>query len=113
MSEIDYDCPYFKAKCSKKRAKCPKWVHILGVNSNTGQEVDQFDCQDHWGPVMQMELANKINQLGASIDKMATVQYNGTGTIINLLAQSLGIDVRVTNHPEGKPTYVIRKNGAP
>lgn len=66
----DYKCPHtgFKKSCSSIRDSCPKWVHLIGINPNTGQPVEEFDCADHWIPILLVENAQKTNQVGAAIE---------------------------------------------
>lgn len=52
--------------------ECKWFIQIRGVNPNTGEPVDEFDCVMRWNTILQIEQAQKINQLAASIDKLAT-----------------------------------------
>ncbi len=75
MTYPDYKCPHtaFKKKCSSLRNDCPKWVHLLGVDPNTGQPVDIFDCKDRWDSRMQMEIAKEVRQGAAATESFRNV----------------------------------------
>lgn len=70
-------CPYtaFKMTCFDGVAKhsCPKWVHIVGVNPNTGQPVDSYDCSDKWLPALLIENAQQSRQTGAAVESLRNV----------------------------------------
>ena len=104
---IDYDCPYtgFKKKCSKIREHCPKWVHLMGTNPNTGQLVDEFDCADRWVPLLLVEGAQKTNQVGAAVESFRNEmckQNNGFGFDALISHNVKRIETRDFNTVTGK-----------
>lgn len=48
--------------------KCKKWVQILGINPQTGQEINKWDCVDALLPLLQIESSRKMNEVGAAIE---------------------------------------------
>ena len=63
-------CPYtgHKQKCLKHYLNCPKWIQVIGVDPNTGQETNQYQCEDSWRPKFSMEMANASRQIAATIE---------------------------------------------
>ena len=63
-------CPYtgHKKLCKKLRDNCPKWVKLVGTNPQTGVPVDEWACADTWEPILLVEISQKLNQQGASLD---------------------------------------------
>jgi hypothetical protein len=65
-------CPYtgFTKTCFDGVTKhsCPKWIHVSGVNPNSGQPVDQYDCSDAWVPLLLIENSQQQRQTAASVD---------------------------------------------
>ncbi len=61
-------CPLLKGKCVERA--CKWYIQLSGTNPNTGQSVDQFDCAIAWFPILQIEMAQKTNQVGAEISKL-------------------------------------------
>jgi hypothetical protein len=59
-------CPLIKKKCVKH--KCSWYVNVRGMNPNTGQEIDKWDCSVAWMPLMSVEIAQKENQTGAAVE---------------------------------------------
>ena len=72
---VDYTCPYtgHKKECSKLRDRCPKWLHFVGTDPNTGQPVDTFDCADRWIVRMQMDIAKEVRQGAAATESLRNV----------------------------------------
>lgn len=50
------------------RCKCPKWVKLTGMNPNTGQPVDQYNCADHWLPLLLVENSQQQRQTAAAVE---------------------------------------------
>ncbi|KKL48000.1 hypothetical protein LCGC14_2329920 [marine sediment metagenome] len=75
MSYPDYTCPYtgHKKECSKLRDRCPKWLHFIGTDPNTGQPVDTFDCADRWIVRMQMDIVKEVRQGAAATESFRNV----------------------------------------
>ena len=75
MSFPEYNCPYtgHKKLCSKLRDMCPKWLHFIGTDPNTGHHVDTFDCADRWLIRMQMEIAQQVKQGAAATESFRNV----------------------------------------
>jgi len=50
--------------------QCVLWSHFRGTNPNTGEPVDEFDCDLHWQSVLSIENAQQTRQLAASVDSL-------------------------------------------
>jgi len=61
-------CPLLERTCIEH--SCKWYKQLAGVDPNTGHPVDHFDCSIGWGPVLLIEMAQKINQMGAEISKL-------------------------------------------
>jgi hypothetical protein len=81
-----YKCPHtaFKKKCVDLRAACPKWVHLLGTNPQTGQPVDCFDCADQWASVLTIEAAKETRQAAAAIESFRNEMVRGQQAFLAL-----------------------------
>lgn len=76
-------CPLIKAECSGHA--CTFYTHIVGLNPQTGKEVDQFDCAIKWLPMLLVEVSSKTRQNSASLDKLreeAVGAFRGIGDIM-------------------------------
>lgn len=52
------------------KAKCRKWVHFLGVNPQTGKDVDVWDCRDHLDHFFNLQVVQAVRQATASVDSL-------------------------------------------
>lgn len=58
--------------------RCRKWVQVQGVNPNTGDPVNRWDCADAWGPMLAINIAQQARQTGAAVESFRneTVKAN-------------------------------------
>jgi hypothetical protein len=70
-------CPYtaFKTSCfdGVVKHKCPKWIHIAGVDPNTGNSVDHYNCSDAWTPMLLIENSQQQRQTAAAVETLRNV----------------------------------------
>lgn len=59
-------CPLIKKPCVG--LKCAWYTKVRGLNPNTGEELDHWDCAVAWMPMMAVEVAQKSNQTGAAVE---------------------------------------------
>lgn len=80
----NYKCPHtaFKKKCVDLRAWCPKWVHIMGLDPNTGDPVDCFDCSDQWTPTLTLEVAKEVRQSAAAVESFRNEMVKGAQLLL-------------------------------
>lgn len=76
-------CPLIRKKCVE--SGCEFWVHLLGMDPQTGQPKDEFGCTFRWLPILLTENANQIRQAAASSDKVATEVAKHHGTFLAAL----------------------------
>lgn len=62
-------CPLIKAPCLEHG--CEFWEHLVGMNPQTGQPMDEWKCAIKWLPVLLVENSNQQRQTAASVDKCA------------------------------------------
>jgi len=65
-------CPYtaFKMRCldGVVKHKCPKWVHVIGRNPQTGDKMDNYACADTLMPLLLIENAQMQRQTAAAVE---------------------------------------------
>ena len=62
-------CPIIKSECMEHG--CQWFIHLLGMNPQTGVNEDQWGCAVSWLPLLLVENANMMRQATASTDKVA------------------------------------------
>lgn len=67
-------CPYtaFQRTCRDIVAECdcPKFVHIVGTNVNTGEALNKYGCIDSFLHMLMIENSQQQLRTAASIDKL-------------------------------------------
>ena len=64
---MDKKCPMLGGK-KCMRDKCAFWVHLIGKNPQTGQDVDEFNCSIAWLPTLLIENAKNVAHNQAAIE---------------------------------------------
>lgn len=68
----DVGCPAtgFTRSCREVLAQwtCPKYVHIIGTDPQTGQSVDKYGCKDSFEHMLSIENTQQVRQTGAAIE---------------------------------------------
>ena len=59
-------CPLIKRDCVG--LKCSWFVEVRGMNPNTGEMVDEWNCAIAWVPMMQIETSQQARQAGAAVE---------------------------------------------
>jgi hypothetical protein len=59
--DVELSCP-LGSECETVEGKvikrCAWYTRIVGLDSNTGKEVDEWSCSMSWMPLLQVEMAN-------------------------------------------------------
>jgi len=75
MEIIIGDCP-LGAKCEEVKVRdgkqilvrCPWYTQVRGMNPNTGEEIDQWNCAIAWLPMLQINSANEARKGAAATE---------------------------------------------
>lgn len=59
-------CPLIKKECVG--LKCSWFIQVRGMNPNTGEMVDEWNCAIAWLPMMQIETSQQARQAGAAVE---------------------------------------------
>jgi hypothetical protein len=59
-------CPLIRKECVG--LKCSWFVEVRGMNPNTGEMVDEWNCAISWLPMMQIETSQQARQAGAAVE---------------------------------------------
>ena len=62
-------CPILEKECIEHG--CAWYRHLVGMNPQTGQPTDEWNCAVGWLPLLLVENANMMRQATASVDKVA------------------------------------------
>jgi hypothetical protein len=87
------DCP-LGAKCEEVKtdggkqyiARCPWYVHVRGVDNNTGKEVDNWGCAIAWMPTLMINTANESRKGVAATESFRNEMVSQNAQTQNILA---------------------------
>jgi len=94
-------CPLIGKKCIQH--DCEFWIHLVGMNPQTGQPTDEFGCTYRWIPILLTENASQIRRSTASADKVATEVSKLHGTIFTAMPEDAQDRVVAANPRMIKP----------
>jgi hypothetical protein len=63
-------CPLHKKDVSKVCHTCPFYTQIRGIDPNTGNPVDNWQCAIAWLPMLLIENSQQSRQAGAAVESM-------------------------------------------
>ncbi len=69
--------------------RCRKWVQIQGVNPNTGEPVNKWDCADAWLPLLLIENAQQTRQSGAAIESFRNEVVGTNQDAVRMMAAAV------------------------
>jgi hypothetical protein len=59
-------CPLIKKDCVER--KCAWYMHIRGMDPNTGKDVDHWGCAIGWMPMLLIENSQQQRSTGAAVE---------------------------------------------
>jgi hypothetical protein len=59
-------CPLLKKECIEH--ECSWYMHVRGMNPNTGEDVDHWNCAVSWMPMLTIENSQQQRQTNCTID---------------------------------------------
>jgi hypothetical protein len=77
LPDKNVKCPYtgFNKTCFEgvTEHQCPKWIHIMGADPNTGETVNKYACSDAWTPMLLIENSQQQRQTAAAVEGLRNV----------------------------------------
>jgi hypothetical protein len=102
-------CPLIKKKCIG--LKCSWFTQVRGMNPNTGEMIDEWNCAIAWIPMMQIETSQQARQAGAAVESFRNevVRTNSENRqlYINFMQQAQSNTLAATVTPLDTPLNMI------
>ena len=83
-------CPMHKQDVSEVCHKCPLYTQVRGRNSNTGEEVDNWQCALAWLPQLLIENSFQQRATGAAVESFRNEMVEGVVEAVGLAAGQAG-----------------------
>jgi hypothetical protein len=68
--------------------KCAWFTRVQGYDSNTGKEVDEYQCAIAWMPMLMVENSGQQRQTGAAVESFRNEMVKANENSIKLLAET-------------------------
>jgi len=81
-------CPLIKKDCIG--LQCAWFAHVQGYDTNTGKQVDDFQCAIAWMPMLLIENSGQQRQTGAAVESFRNEMVKSNETSQKVLLASLG-----------------------
>jgi hypothetical protein len=110
-------CPLIKKDCIEH--KCSWYMHVRGMNPNTGEDVDHWGCAVTWLPMLTIENSQQQRHTSAAVESFRNEVVKANEENKNLYIQGLMqqgvLPVNVTpmtsqNFLEGEDTNATNNN---
>jgi hypothetical protein len=86
-------CPLLKKPCIEN--KCAWYIHIRGMNPNTGEDMDRWGCSVGWMPFLTIENAQQSRQTGAAVEsfrnEVVRTNEENRQLYINEISKNFGV----------------------
>lgn len=76
-------CPLLKKDCIEH--KCAWYSHIRGLNPNTGQEVDEWNCTISWIPMLLIENSQQQRSTSCAVESFRNEMVKANESNLNIL----------------------------
>jgi hypothetical protein len=81
-------CPLIKKDCIG--LTCAWFTRVQGYDSNTGNQVDEYQCAIAWMPMLLIENSGQQRQTGAAVESFRNEMVKSNETSQKVLLASLG-----------------------
>ena len=82
--DVQHNCPLNNFSPCKK-LECAWFTKIVGLNPQTGQQVDEFGCAVAWMPMLMIENSQMQRQTGAAVESFRNEMVNANQATLKLM----------------------------
>jgi hypothetical protein len=81
-------CPLIKKDCVGMQ--CTWFTRVQGYDTNTGNQIDEYQCAIAWMPMLLIENSGQQRQTGAAVESFRNEMVKANETSQKVLLASLG-----------------------
>lgn len=82
-------CPLIKKDCIG--LQCSWFTRVQGVDTNTGKQVDEYQCAIAWMPMLLIENSGQQRQTGAAVESFRNEMVKANETSQKILLHTAGV----------------------
>jgi hypothetical protein len=90
-------CPLIKKDCVG--ITCAWYTRVQGVDMNTGNQIDNYECAVTWLPMLLIENSGQQRQTGAAVESFRNEMVKSNEQSQQLLLATAGI-VKIEEQPK-------------
>jgi len=90
-------CPLIKKDCVG--LQCAWFTRVQGVDMNTGNQVDEYQCAIAWMPMLLIENSGQQRQTGAAVESFRNEMVKSNETSQKVLLASLEFQRQQDQNP--------------
>ena len=80
-------CPLIKKQCIEN--KCAWFIKVMGNDTNTGKDVEEWGCAISWMPVLMIENSGQQRQTGAAVESFRNEMVKSNRANTEVLMQTV------------------------
>jgi hypothetical protein len=100
-------CPLIKKDCIG--LQCAWFTRVQGYDTNTGNQVDEYQCAIAWMPMLLIENSGQQRQTGSAVESFRNEMVKANENSQKVLLASLGFHGEQTKVIEATPKAKIVK----
>lgn len=116
MAKEDHKwCPLIKKDCIEK--KCAWYMHIRGMDPNTGKDIDHWGCSVGWIPTLLIENSQQQRSTSSAVESFRNEMVKANETNIDILSatanmyydllESQGVNVQLIESPNNEDKTIL------
>ena len=82
-------CPLIKKDC--ELLTCARYTRVKGIDNNTGNQVDNYECAISWLPMLLIENSGQQRSTGAAVESFRNEMVKSNEQSQQLLLATAGI----------------------
>lgn len=96
---MDKKCPLLSKKCIKH--ECAWYTHLVGMNPQTGQPIDEYGCAIASLPILLVENAGEMRKVGAEVSAHKALFYKAMRPEVKAVLSTISQAARITEQEIG------------
>lgn len=101
-------CPLIKKDCIEN--KCIWYTQVRGMNPNTGEPIDEFQCAINFLPFLIIENTQRQYSTGAAVESFRNESVRQNDTLNELMAYSINQQNRLSPVREAEVRLLSETN---
>ena len=85
-------CPLIKKDCIG--LQCAWFIKVQGVDTNTGNQIDEYQCAISWMPMLLIENSGQQRQTGAAVESFRNEMVKANESSQRILLKTANVKIK-------------------